>query len=332
MRPSESGASVSVVIPCFNGMPYLKEAVESALSQGIDGLEIVVVDDGSTDGGPEMVRTHYPSVKLLSTGSPRSGPSRARNIGTSASSGRLLQYLDADDVLAPGKLAAQRAALVAADADVAYGEWHEIRRSAGGEFEVVRRVDKRLPVDAETALLTDFWCPPAAYLFSRRIVEKIGGWHENLRVIQDARFVQDCAMAGGRFVHCPGVQALYRVHSYQSVSHADQTVFFRECLASAVEIERRWAAEGQLNATRTAALVKVYAGIAHISHEKDSILFQDSVSSVLRLDPRYVPTQSAVLALISRAAGYANAERAAAFYRKVKRRLGLAKKPGKDAL
>lgn len=237
-----------------------------------------------------------------------------------------------DDVLVPVKLAAQRDALISTGADVAYGEWHEIRRISTGAFEAVRRVDRRLPAEIETAVLTDFWCPPAAYLFSRRSVEKIGGWHEGLHIIQDARFVQDCALSGARFVHCPGLQALYRVHSENSVSRSDPRGFLRECYVSALEIEHRLASEHRLDNSIKATLIRVYAGVARGCFETDRRMFDEVYAFMKNLNPHYVPTHPLGLALFSRLVDYPNAERVAAVYHRIKGRLGVGGSSGKIVL
>src|ERR687888_538189 len=115
--------SISVVIPCHNARRWIDGAVESALVQGVSGLEIIVVDDGSDDGSGELVAM-FPSVRVVRTD--QGGPSRARNIGTSLARGTFIQYLDADDLLAAGKLSGQLELLERTGADIAYGDWCEI--------------------------------------------------------------------------------------------------------------------------------------------------------------------------------------------------------------
>ena len=84
-------------------------------------LQVIVVDDGSQDDSAEVVRRRFPAAELIVT--PNGGPSVARNIGTARSRGNFIQYLDADDILAPGKLIQQVRCLEASHADVAYGPW-----------------------------------------------------------------------------------------------------------------------------------------------------------------------------------------------------------------
>jgi glycosyltransferase involved in cell wall biosynthesis len=99
---------VSVVLPIWNGERYLAEAIESVLGQSHPSVELVIVDDGSTDGGPELAAS-YPEVKLIRQ--ENRGVAAARNRGVSESTGDLLAFIDQDDVYAPEKLELQVAEL-----------------------------------------------------------------------------------------------------------------------------------------------------------------------------------------------------------------------------
>lgn len=93
---------VSVVIPAYNAARWLEETLEGALSQTLPADEIIVVDDGSTDSTPEIVRGYGERVVLLQQ--ENAGVAAARNNGVRHTSGRLLAFLDADDVWLPRKL------------------------------------------------------------------------------------------------------------------------------------------------------------------------------------------------------------------------------------
>jgi glycosyltransferase involved in cell wall biosynthesis len=95
------------VIPTWNRAGLVGEAVESALAQEGGDLEVIVVDDGSTDGTAELIERRFDkSVKLLQTAT-RSGAGAARNVGVSQATGDLLAFLDSDDLWLPGKLKAE---------------------------------------------------------------------------------------------------------------------------------------------------------------------------------------------------------------------------------
>lgn len=95
---------VSVVIPVHNGERFVAEAVEAVLGQDHEPIELIVVDDGSTDTTADIV-ARYPQVRYIRQDN--AGPSAARNTGIEVSSGELLTFCDCDDVYRKGKVSAQ---------------------------------------------------------------------------------------------------------------------------------------------------------------------------------------------------------------------------------
>jgi len=104
--------AVSVVVPCYNGDRYLAEALDSIWGQTVRPLEVIVVDDGSTDDTARVAQTHQPRVRYVYQA--HSGIASARNRGTSLAQGEFVAFLDADDRWEPAKLEMQIAALQAA--------------------------------------------------------------------------------------------------------------------------------------------------------------------------------------------------------------------------
>lgn len=102
---------ISCVVPVFNGESYLAEALESILKQSYRPLEIIVADDGSTDGTRAVVARYGTQVRYL--WQPNSGPAAARNLGLSAARGEFVAFLDADDLWHPEKLERQMARFAA---------------------------------------------------------------------------------------------------------------------------------------------------------------------------------------------------------------------------
>jgi glycosyltransferase involved in cell wall biosynthesis len=96
---------VSILIPCYNAERYVGEAIESALGQTYPNVEVIVIDDGSTDGSLEVIRSFGERIRW-ETG-PNRGGSAARNRGIELARGELVQFLDADDLLHPAKLERQ---------------------------------------------------------------------------------------------------------------------------------------------------------------------------------------------------------------------------------
>jgi glycosyltransferase involved in cell wall biosynthesis len=125
--------AVSVVIPAYNAEPFLSEAIESVLTQAIDVLEVIVVDDGSQDGTAAVARSFGPPVRVIEQENRGIGP--ARNAGVHAATGDLLAFLDADDAWTDGALMARVQALAEhPELDGVFGlveNWHDGEAAAG---------------------------------------------------------------------------------------------------------------------------------------------------------------------------------------------------------
>jgi hypothetical protein len=102
---SDSSPTISVVIPCYNGTKFLRETLDSVLAQTLPALEVIVVDDGSTDGSAGIADSYGPPVRVIRQ--PNQGESVARNRGIEEAKGEWVAFLDADDLWLPDKLAEQ---------------------------------------------------------------------------------------------------------------------------------------------------------------------------------------------------------------------------------
>lgn len=108
-----SAPRFSVVIPAYNAPRTIGRAIESALAQTVDDLEVVVVDDGSTDNTAAIARKHEPDPRVRVIRQANQGVAGAKNTGISASTGELIAFLDNDDLLMPRYLEEMRDALAA---------------------------------------------------------------------------------------------------------------------------------------------------------------------------------------------------------------------------
>lgn len=249
---------VSVIIPCYNASMTIAETIESALIQAVN-TEIIVIDDGSTDNSAEIIRAF--GARVSGGFGPNRGASAARNEGTMRARGRFLQYLDADDILAPETLRKRLDALESTGAEVAYTDWQKIVEGRDGNFDHGEVIVPNAGLDAEdietSCASGAFWCPPAALLYRRTIVDQIGQWRSEFPVIQDARFLFDAAAAGARFVHVSGIGAHYRVLA-NSLSRRSRERFLGDCLLNAHEIEASWRKSGALSKRRAEALKSMW--------------------------------------------------------------------------
>jgi glycosyltransferase involved in cell wall biosynthesis len=275
---------VSVIIPCHNAERFLPETLDSVARQTYKPLEIVLVDDGSTDGTRHLIESLGDRVKAAFT--QNRGAAEARNLGIGMSCGEYLQFLDADDLLMPGAIEQRVGALRESGASVAYSDWQRLVESADGRsFDIGELVDwhiRDVHEDPEVALFTTFWCPPASLLYTRDVVSRIGGWKQHLAPIEDARFLLDAAIAGAEFEHVRGIGAQYRMFDGPSHSRRDPDRFVRAVLANALEVERLWRSrQGGLDMARRQALADCHAYIARAMFRSAPDAFAESLA---RLD------------------------------------------------
>jgi glycosyltransferase involved in cell wall biosynthesis len=300
---------VSIIIPCYNAERVVGETIESALSQTDYECEIIVIDDGSTDGSRRVIESY--GARIRAEFGPNRGVSAARSHGESMAKGDFILYLDADDLLLPCSLADRVKLLQQSGADVVYGAWQRLeeRNGAWGPTVEVRRRIEDVGADPEIAFFTEMWCPTAAYLWRRSFLrDRHPGWHSNLPVIQDARFAWDAARVGAMFIYDDNISVLYRTNQSNSVSTRSQGAFLRDRRFNALEIERQWRADGPLTPARKRALLEVWAAITRSAYSVDRDLFNECWRSLKKLDSRYIPSGGKGFRALAGLVGYPTAE------------------------
>lgn len=203
--------TLSVVIPAYNRAHLIGETLRSLLMQTKPADEIIVVDDGSTDDTVAVAEASGATIKVIRQ--KNGGPASARNTGFRAARGEFIHFFDSDDLAAPNKHAVQLAALEATGADIAYGPWIK-GCFQGKQFIPSNHVfqQKGLPEDDNLiqSLLMNWSVVPHAALFRRSIVERAGGFPEDLFLAEDQMMFLSCLLAGARVVHTPGTIEFYR--------------------------------------------------------------------------------------------------------------------------
>lgn len=310
---------VSVIIPAYNALRWLPETLASVAEQAVTEMEIIVIDDGSTDETAAYIEREWPQIQLIR--SANKGVSHARNLGTAAARGEWIQYLDADDLLLTGKLSRQLALIKnQPQVDVVYANWQKLIEDEDGHFvpgEVVRRRIEDISADAEVAFFSALWCPTGAYLWRRSFLEKILPWKEWLPVIQDARFAWDAAAVGASWFHDAEVAVLYRQHRSGSVSTRSRQAFLTDCVKSMADIQQRWVKQNGMTPERLAVLKAGYESAMRGFFEIDLPSFRDVYQRLLEIDPAYEPSNR-FLRYVARYLGYENAELVASRWRGLK--------------
>lgn len=124
MQNSSENPKVSVIIPNFNRADLISNTIHNILGQSFRAVEIIVVDDGSTDHSIEVLEGFGTQITLIRQ--ENSGPGGARNAGFGAASGQFIQFMDSDDLASLNKLEIQVAALESEGADMAFCPWFHI--------------------------------------------------------------------------------------------------------------------------------------------------------------------------------------------------------------
>ncbi|MEC4817763.1 MAG: glycosyltransferase [Scytonema sp. PMC 1069.18] len=247
---------VSIIIPCFNAEKWLAEAIDSCLQQTYSNIEVIVIDDGSTDKSLEIIKSY--GKRIIWERVPHKGANHARNRGFVLSKGKYIQYLDADDYILPEKIEKQVRFLEATGADVVYGDWrHQYHLPNGRSYQ--DKIEKPLAQeDILESLLANWWTAVASLLYRRTAVEKSGGWDKNLPAAQDRDFFLSVVIHGAKVVYQPGCDSIYRRYGNVTVSTSSKPRWIECHRAVLVKAEQKLRKMNKMSPKYRNALAKCY--------------------------------------------------------------------------
>jgi glycosyltransferase involved in cell wall biosynthesis len=206
---------VSVIIPVYNCAEYIKESLLSAISQTYSTIEIIIVNDGSTDNSLDIIKeisSNNNNIKVFSQSN--QGPSAARNFGISQATGDYIQFLDADDIILPFKLEKQ-VALLEKHPEVAVCHCNYIQFSYHNESDnYCANTDfdsKNQLIEVLTRWSHSLMIPPIAALFRSSIIQDHNlQWDSNLWGSEDWNLYLRILTKGHKFIHLPELLAMHR--------------------------------------------------------------------------------------------------------------------------
>ncbi len=217
---------VSILIPAYNSERWIAETMRSALAQTWPRREIIVVDDGSTDHTAATAK-QFASKEVQVATQPNQGASTARNTAFSLAQGDYIQWLDADDLLAPDKISRQMELVEkgVGPRTLLSSAWgHFMYRPSGAAFIPTPLWNDLAPLEWLTRKLSqNLFMQPATWLTSRQLTEAAGPWDKRISLDDDGEYFCRVIMAseGTRFV--PDAKVYYRRSGAGSLSNVGRT-------------------------------------------------------------------------------------------------------------
>lgn len=269
---------VSVVIPVYNAGDRIGETLECVFNQDYPNLEIVVVDDGSTDGSLEYLRQFTNRIKLVQQ--PNSGAAAARNAGVKQAQGRWIAFLDADDIWETGKISAQ-----VAEAGNGARWIYTDTLFVGGVNDGKRDSDLNHKIDGD--ILEQIACSnfigTSSVFVERDVFLAAGGFDENLRSVHDwDLWVRVASICKIKYLNQPLVR--YTIHA-SSTSRST-----RKTLPNHLRVIRKSFGSGgaaeRVAHLQPAAMANSYSICSQISEEEGDYSFAISCAfQALRQQP-----------------------------------------------
>ena len=246
---------VSILIPAYNAAPWITATLASALAQTHRPIEIIVVDDGSTDATLAIARNFEASgVRVVSQSN--AGASAARNHALRLAQGDYIQFLDADDLLAPEKIAAQVARLADAPSlSLASGQWgrftqdlHDARFDPSPNHRDLTGIEFLQLFFEHGAMMQ-----PGAWLAPRSLLKAAGPWDETLSLNDDGEYFARVMLRASGIRYCAAARVFYRSSLAGSLSRRRDPLALASSFRATESIVSQLTAADSSERTRAAA-------------------------------------------------------------------------------
>jgi glycosyltransferase involved in cell wall biosynthesis len=311
---------VSVIIPCYNAARWLGEAIESALAQTYKSVEVIVVDDGSTDSSLAIARSYGRHIRVEI--GPNRGSSVARNRGLTLAQGEFIEFLDADDYLLPQKIERQVNYLESEGGDIVYGDWRHRFHLPDGSSKLGPPKTAGPHEDILEVMLGGWWVACLAPLHRREIVERVGGWPEHLHEMNDWAFLLQEVLSHADVRYQPGCDSVYRRHGAQTLSTANPEQSAKNALLVLGSAETELAAREELSPAYRAALAQSYYQLARGYYDSERNEYERLLTRARSLAPAFQPRETRLHAFVRRSLGFRAADRLAQYKRRVRGAIG----------
>lgn len=234
---------VSILIPAFNAQHWIAETIRSAIDQTWPDREIIIVDDGSTDN-TFAIAQQFASKQVKVVNQPNQGASAARNTAYSLSQGDYIQWLDADDLLAPDKISRQIATLASCQSN------RTLLSCAWGRFifRVNRAVFNPTPLWCDLTpaewlirkMGQNVYMQTGVWLVSRKLCEAAGSWDTRLRYDDDGEYFCRAILASDGIRFVPDSKVFYRITPSSRLSYIGQSDRKKNDLFLSIQLHVRY--------------------------------------------------------------------------------------------
>jgi glycosyltransferase involved in cell wall biosynthesis len=250
--------AISVIIPTYNYGRFLSEAVDSVLCQTLGDLEVIIVDDGSTDNTPDVVRPYLSDNRVRYIRQENRGPSAARNRGIRKAKGEFIALLDADDVWLPSKIEKQLQ-LIRKSADV--GLVYCLAENVDEKGEELPHVP--MPHMEQATYKDLLYFPltlPSCVLTRKRIFDEVGLFDETLTAVEDTNmWIRILRHYKSAYVN----EILVKIRKHMKSSQTNLANMERNLL---LHVQKCIEMFPELEHNRREAYFQIYKGLMYLSY------------------------------------------------------------------
>lgn len=249
----------SVIIPAFNRAALIEATLDSVMSQTCQDWEVIVVDDGSTDGTSDVVQQYadrrgLDEARLKLVRQPNAGVCAARNAGVRHANGRYVQFLDSDDFIHPERLATLLSRMETDQADFAVTGFDGF---VGDRTAIIERRPARTDMPlCDQALIGKFWGNSLRCAYRRDLLDRIGPWDESFICFEDREFTERALFAAKRPIAIADILATARRSGDNRLSRFLRT---KQGRGFRIECERRLLESAQATRQGSQAALSEYA-------------------------------------------------------------------------